>query len=93
MNFQEIVGALINWVRITTDPVEIDLLSASGSAVQYISRRQAQRRMTEGDCGDWRKLAEGPTLFVLDQGTRFKRQSSSSSPTIVEDANRDSIDT
>jgi hypothetical protein len=75
MNFQEIVGAVIDWVRITTDPVEIDLFSASGCAIQYISRRQAQRRVLHNEGEDWRKLAEAPTLFVMDRGIRFNPQS------------------
>jgi len=72
MNIAEIVGAIVNSDWITTDSRAIDHSLAKHEDVEYISRNRARIRAAEGQSQLWQRLANAPTLFLVDHGVRFR---------------------
>ena len=72
MNIAEIVGAIVNSDWITTDAEAIDASLAKHEDVQYISRNRARIRAVESRSSLWQRLADAPTLFLVDHGVRFR---------------------
>jgi hypothetical protein len=65
MDLQEIVGAVINSVLITTDEERIDASRVLKQEVQLISRSDARRRAISDLSGRWLEIARGRTLFLM----------------------------
>jgi hypothetical protein len=72
MNVQEIVGAIVNSVTITTDPARIDASKAFGHDVHYITRTEAERRALTEKSQHWVQLAIARTLFLCNDGALFR---------------------
>ncbi len=72
MNLQEIVGAIVDSVTITTDPARIDASNAFGQDVHYITRAEAERRALTEKSQHWVQLAIARTLFLYNDGALFR---------------------
>ena len=72
MNLQEIVGAIVDSVTITTDPARIDASRAFGRDVQYITRIEAERRALTEKSQHWVRLSIARTLFLCNDGALFR---------------------
>jgi len=74
MNFQEIVGAMIDSVTITSDMTRIDASRLFGKEVQYITRKDAKKLAARDRSKPWSQLAAGPTLFLSQDHSLFRCQ-------------------
>ena len=72
MNLQEIVGAIVDSVTVTTDPARIDASRAFGRDVHYITRAEARQRALTEESQHWVRLAIARTLFLCDDGALFR---------------------
>jgi hypothetical protein len=48
---------------------------AAGRHLQFISRKQAEQQAVDSPSRTWSSLSLAPTLFLLDNGVRFRRVS------------------
>ena len=69
----EIVGAIVNNIRVTQNIQAIDASRVLGLPVEYISRAEALERATREQTGQWQTLANSSTLFVCVDGFKFRR--------------------
>ena len=72
MNLQEIVGAIVDSVIITTDPARIDASKTFGRDVRYITRCEAKQRALAEPSPDWLRLAIAQTLFLCNDGALYR---------------------
>ena len=68
---KEIVGALVDFHRVTTDFPEIDRLLSHGANVHLISRESALNAASRSEGEPPGSLASAPTLFLLENGVRY----------------------
>jgi hypothetical protein len=71
--FNEIVGAIIDSFTVT-DRARIEASMLLGKSIRYITRHEAVRKTLEDPSRRWKDLAQAPTLFVTDNGVRFRSQ-------------------
>ena len=70
---QELVGAVINWNYVTNDARKISAAVSARQHVEYVCREHA-RFMVLFDAGTaWGALANAPPVFVVVEGTRYRR--------------------
>ena len=72
MNLKEIVGAVVDSVMITTNPMQIDTSKALGQRVKYITRNEAREYALDDRTGIWGDLASARTLFLISNGVVFR---------------------
>ncbi len=67
----EIVGAVVDGSRISTNAQEIEVLRICGRKVEYIGRLEVGAPGTRFQ--KYQYLQHAPTLFVLDNGVLFRK--------------------
>ncbi len=72
----EVVGAVVDGQRVSTDAQEIEALRICGRKVEYIGRPEAIALGTR--YREYRHLQDAPTLFVLDNGVVFRKRGQAS---------------
>lgn len=72
MRTQEVVAAVIDSTCFTDEPQKIDASSALGRRVRFITRHEAQKQAAYASGGVWNHFANGPCLFLIENGARFR---------------------
>lgn len=67
----DIVAAVID-DQFSTDVAQIDRTIACGAEVQYVSRSRAKRMAMETGSDIWARYSDGPTLFLMQGGARYR---------------------
>jgi hypothetical protein len=71
VSVQEIVGAIIDSEQVTSDLETIGRSIAAGRHVEYVSRKRAKTVASFDQDQPVARLAVAPTLFIMEDGTRF----------------------
>ncbi len=72
MEFDEIVGAVIDSNKIISNLESINACRALGYDVRFVTRKDAQLRAQSDPSGEWSAMANGRTLFFTKDGALYR---------------------